>query len=50
MHQPNDHIVENSLNDWPDCDLMIENNFETKKKRNKGLKKILKNYLVGMVI
>ena len=50
MHQPNDHIVENSLNDWSDWDLMIENNFKTKKKRNKGLKKILKNYLAGMVI
>ena len=50
MHQPNDHIIENSLNDWNDWDLLIENNFKTKKKRNKGLKKILENYLTGVVV
>ncbi|SVD98680.1 uncharacterized protein METZ01_LOCUS451534 [marine metagenome] len=50
MHQPNDHIIENSLNDWHDWDLLIENNFKTKKKRNKGLKKILENYLTGVVV
>ena len=48
-HQPNEHIIENSLNDWEDWDLVIENNFPTKKKRNKGLKKILEKYLTGVV-
>ena len=48
MHQPNDHSVENSLNNWQDWDLVIENNFETKKKRNKGLRKILDSYLSGV--
>ena len=50
MHQPNDHSIENSLNNWQDWDLIIENNFETKKKRNKGLRKILDSYLSGVVI
>ena len=45
IHQPNAHTMENSLNDWTDWDLVIENNFKTKEKRNKGLKKILKKYL-----
>ncbi len=45
IHQPNANIMENSLNDWTDWDLVIENNFETKEKRNKGLKEILKKYL-----
>jgi len=49
-HQPNEHIIENSLNNWQDWDLVIENNFETKKKRNKGLKKILEKYLTGVVV
>ena len=49
-HQPNEHTIENSLNDWKDWDLVIENDFETKKKRNKGLKKILSNYLTGVVV
>ena len=49
-HQPNEHVIENSLNDWQDWDLVVENDFETKKKRNKGLKKILSNYLTGVVI
>tara|TARA_Y100000310_G_scaffold328202_1_gene395917 strand:- start:1936 stop:2529 length:594 start_codon:yes stop_codon:yes gene_type:complete len=49
-HQPNDHIVENSLNDWQHWDLLIENNFKTKKKRNKGLEKILTNYLTGVIV
>ena len=50
MHQPNDHSIENSLNNWQDWDLVIENNFKTKKKRNKGLRKILDSYLSGVVI
>ena len=49
-HQPNEHIIENSLNDWQDWDLVIENDFKTKKKRNKGLKEILSNYLTGVVV
>ena len=49
-HQPNEHIIENSLNDWEDWDLVIENNFPSKKKRNKGLKKILEKYLTGVVV
>ena len=49
-HQPNAHIIENSLNNWQDWDLVIKNDFDTKKKRNKGLKKILKNYLTGVVV
>ena len=49
-HQPNDHVIENSLNDWKDWNLVIENNFATKKKRNKGLKKILENYLTGVLV
>ena len=49
-HQPNEHTIENSLNDWKDWDLVIENDFETKKKRNKGLKKILSTYLTGVVV
>ena len=49
-HQPNEHTIENSLNDWKDWDLVIENDFETMKKRNKGLKKILSNYLTGVVV
>ena len=49
-HQPNEHTIENSLNDWKDWDLVIENNFPSKKKRNKGLKKILENYLTGVVV
>jgi len=48
MHQPNDHFIENSLNNWHDWDLVIENNFETKKKRNKGLRRIVKIYLNGI--
>ena len=49
-HQPNEHLIENSLNNWKDWDLVVENDFETKKKRNKGLKKILSNYLTGVVV
>ena len=45
IHQPNANIMENSLNNWTEWDLVIENNFETKKKRNKCLKKILEKYL-----
>ena len=40
-HQLNNHVAENSLNDWTDWDLVINNDFPTKKKRNKGIKKIL---------
>ena len=50
QHQPNEHAIENSLNTWEDWDLVIENNFPSKKKRNKGLKKILENYLTGVVV
>ena len=50
QHQPNAHIIENSLNDWQDWDLVIENDFDTKKKRNKGLRKILSKYLTGVVV
>ena len=44
----NDQYNENSLNNWHDWDLVIENNFETKKKRNKGLRRIVKIYLNGI--
>ena len=50
QHQPNSHIIENSLNDWTDWDLVLENNYPTKKKRNKGLKKDLETYLTEVLV
>jgi hypothetical protein len=44
LHQPNEHIAENSLDTWGDWDLIIENNFDDKKKRNKGIKQLLLTY------
>ena len=44
LHQPNKHIAENSLDTWGDWDLIIENNFDDKKKRNKGIKQLLLTY------
>ena len=43
--EDNEHIIENSLNDWQDWDLVIENNISKKKKRNKELTKIVKEFL-----
>jgi hypothetical protein len=45
--EDNKHIIENSLNDWDKWDLIIENNQKTKKKRNKELTKIIKEFLKG---
>ena len=45
--EDNEHIIENSLNSWADWDLVIENNVSKKKKRNKELTKIVKNFLKG---
>ena len=45
--EDNGHIIENSLNSWADWDLVIENNVSNKKKRNKELTKIVKNFLKG---
>ena len=44
LHQPNKHIAENSLDTWGDWDLVIENNFDNKKKRNKSIKQLLLTY------
>ena len=44
LHQPNKHIAENSLDTWGDWDLIIDNNFDDKKKRNKGIKQLLLTY------
>ena len=44
LHQPNEHIAENSLDTWGDWDLIIENNFDDKKKRNKGIEQLLLTY------
>jgi|TARA_Y100000296_G_C5069826_1_gene204301 energy-coupling factor transporter ATP-binding protein EcfA2 len=44
LHQPNEHIAENSLDTWGDWDLIIENNFDNKKKRNKGITQLLLTY------
>ncbi len=41
----NKHIIENSLNDWDKWDLVIENDQSSKKKRNKELTKIIKEFL-----
>ena len=43
--EDNEHIIENSLNDWQDWDLVIENNISKKKKRKKELTKIVKEFL-----
>ena len=39
--EENEHIVENSLNDWTEWDLIIENDCEKKKERNKKLKSLI---------
>ena len=44
LHQPNKHIAENSLDTWGDCDLIIENNFDDKKRRNKSIEQLLLTY------
>ena len=43
--EDNKHVIENSLNDWDKWDLVIENNHTSKKKRNKELTKIIKEFL-----
>lgn len=43
--EDNEHIIENSLNEWQDWDLVIENNISKKKKRKKELTKIVKEFL-----
>ena len=43
--EDNKHIIENSLNDWDKWDLVIENNHTSKKKRNKELIQIIKEFL-----
>lgn len=45
--EDNKHIIENSLNDWDKWDLVIENNYKSKKKRNMELTKIIKEFLKG---
>ena len=37
----NQNTNNKNKNDWKDWNLVINNNFSTKKKRNKGIKKIL---------
>ena len=44
LHQPNKHIAENSLDTWGDWDLIIENNFDDKKRRNKSIEQLLLTY------
>ena len=43
--EENEHIVENSLNDWTEWDLIIENDYDKKKKRNKKLKGLIEEFL-----
>lgn len=43
--EENEHIVENSLNDWTEWDLIIENDCEKKKERNKKLKSLIEEFL-----
>ena len=43
--EDNEHIIGNSLNEWQDWDLVIENNISKKKKRKKELTKIVKEFL-----
>ena len=43
--EENRHIVENSLNDWVEWDLIIHNDCEKKKERNKRLKILIEEFL-----
>ena len=43
--EKNEHIVENSLNDWDDWDLIIEDDCENKKERKKRLKIVVEDFL-----
>ena len=43
--EENEHIVENSLNDWTEWDLVIENDHDKKKKRNRELKGLIEEFL-----
>ena len=43
--EENEHVVENSLNDWTEWDLIIENDCEKKKERNKKLKGLIEEFL-----
>ena len=43
--EENEHIVENSLNDWTEWDLGIENDHDKKKKRNRELKGLIEEFL-----
>ena len=43
--EENEHIVENSLNDWTEWDLVIENDYDKKKKRNRELKGLIEEFL-----
>ena len=47
--EESEHIVENSLNDWVDWDLTIENNYPTEKEFIKELELILREYLEGKI-